>query len=616
MIGTTPGYAGPELAQFGRQRSWVTLRVRPGLTAEAKNLMKLKSIVHNRPHVAWSIVAVGLVALCTGCGGSGGSSSVPAGAAPASIGGLGAQPAAQSAVLSKNATAFNVWPTYGYNNFHNGYNPNSGLFTVAELTTVPSPLHLAWHFTSNETGSQTQPILATNIGSHAGVLFVGGRSGVVYAVDALTGKSIWSRSLGTEQMQCVNGGPLLKLGVQGTPVYDPVANVVYVTDGTNATPNAPVTITIYKLSPSTGATLGSVNMTPNNLPGEIDFAHTALTLVSGTLYEGTGSTCDLSSWRGRLAAVNAGAMTLGNTFFPTYGQGAAYSGGGVWGWGGAAVDDQGHVYIGAGNADINAGRIGPKAPFVATTDEQAGYGEHAIKLSSDLSSVLSSHAVPYGFSKTVTNLDLSGSPVLFTPTGCQPILAIQGKAGLLNFYHTGNLGTGPIGSFQFSESGDNVSYIGNGTYSPMTGLYYANVPTSSGGSIRPPGLVGISVTSCNTPTIVLDSQFGADSYQIGNFDGTPRSAPSVTAGNVVFVASPLASGRSQLWAIDATNGTVLNGGSPLLTTAAFVRMPPVVDGQWVYVQDQSGNLYGLTINQSAPTIKADFAESSEPSMKW
>jgi len=578
--------------------------------------MKVQSNARYRSYFTLATAAVALFALSTGCGGNGGSSSVPAGVAPLSVGGLSAQSALQQTVLSKNGTAFNVWPTYGYNNFHNGYNPNSGLFTVAELTTVPSPLHLAWHFNLNESGSQTQPILATNIGSHAGVLFVGGRNGVVYAVDALTGKSVWSRSLGTEQMQCVNNGPLLKLGVQGTPVYDPVANVVYVADGTNASPNAPVTITIYKLSPATGATLGTVNITPNNLPGEIDFAHTALTLASGTLYEGTGSTCDLSSWRGRLAAVNAGSMTLGNTFFPTYGQGAAYSGGGVWGWGGAAVDDKGDVYAGAGNADINTGRIAPKAPFVATTNEQAGYGEHALKLSGDLSTVLSSHAVAYQFSKTVTNLDLSGSPVLFTPAGCQPILAIQGKAGLLNFYHTGNLGTGPIGSFQFSESGDNVSYIGNGTYSPMTGMYYANVPTSSGGSIRPPGLVGISVTGCSTPTIVLDSQFGADSYAIGSFDGTPRSAPSVTAGNVVFVASPMASGRSQLWAIDATNGTVLNGGSPLLTTAAFVRMPPVVDGQWLYVQDQGGNLYGLTINASVPTLNAQFAASSEPVMKW
>ena len=69
------------------------------------------------------------------------------------------------------------------------------------------------------------------------------------------------------------------------------------------------------------------------------------------MYVGSGSTCDLSSWRGAVYAVNVASMTLENTFYTVYGQGGAYSGGGVWGWGGAAVDAAGNVYIGVGNAD-------------------------------------------------------------------------------------------------------------------------------------------------------------------------------------------------------------------------------------------------------------------------
>jgi outer membrane protein assembly factor BamB len=546
-----------------------------------------------------------------GCGNGGSSLPSVADNVPQTSGASVARGPAPSATPT-----FNPWPTYGYDNAHNGFNPNSALFTDASI----AGLHVGWQFNLGEAGSQTQPIIATNIGTHKGLLFVGGRNGTEYAVDAGSGKAVWEKSFGTEQMQCVDHGPLLKLGIQTTAAYDPVANVVYIVDGTNAAPNAPQAITVYKLDPATGNTLGSVNVTPNDLPGEIDFAHTGLTLASGELYLGTGSTCDLSSWRGRIAAVNVGSMTLGNTFYPTYGQGNAYSGGGVWGWGGAAVDASGTVYIGAGNADINAGRIGPKSPFVATTDEQAGYGEHMIALSGDLSTVLASHAVPYTFNQIARNLDLSGTPVLFTPVGCSPIVAIQGKAGLLNFYSASNIGAGPLASFMFAESADLSVFLGNGTYSPQTGLYYANVPTAQGGSIEPPGMVAFNFTNCAAPAIAWTAQFGADSLNIGSYDGQPRSAPTVTAGNVVFVATPLATGRSQLWALDAVTGSVLNGGAPVLTTPNLVRMPPVVDGRWVYVIDQGGHLYGLTVNAAVSTITSSFTQNEQANadavMRW
>jgi len=559
----------------------------------------------------WSCLAAVVVsALCAGCSGAG--SSLPSTVTAGGAVGASSRRATSDRTHTKQTTSFNTWPTYGYDNSHDGYNPNTTLFTDASI----AQLHLAWKFKLAETGSQTQPILATNIGTHAGVLYVGGRNGVEYAVDSLTGAQLWSRSFGTEQMKCVGNTPLETLGTQSTAVYDPVANVVYVVDSTNSAPNAAQAITVYKLNPLTGVTLGSVNVTPSNLPGEIDFAHTGLTLASGTLYLGTGSTCDLSSWRGSLAAVTVSSMTPANTFYTVYNQGGTYSGGGVWGWGGAAVDGSGNVYIGVGNADYNSGKFGPQPPFERTTDEQVGYGEHLVSLSSNLSTVNSSYAVPYPFSTTARNLDLSGTPVLFTPVGCSQFVAIQGKAGLLNFYNSANISAGPLGSFTFSNMADDVSFIGNGTYSPATGLYYANVPTSAGGSIEPPGMVAFGVSNCTTPSIIWDAQFGADSYNIGAHDGQPRSAPTVTAGGVVFVASPLATGKSQLWALDATTGTVLNSGAPILTTSNLVRMPPVVDGDWMYVIDQGGHLYALTIDSKVKATTNTFSQADDPEPAW
>jgi outer membrane protein assembly factor BamB len=71
----------------------------------------------------------------------------------------------------------------------------------------------------------------------------------------------------------------------------------------------------------------------------------------------------------------------------------------------------------------------------------------------------------------------------------------------------------------------------------------------------------------------------------------------------VFVASPTGAGNSQLWALDATTGALLNGGTPVLNTAHLLRMPPVIDGEWMYVLDQGGDLYGLTILPVTPASK-------------
>jgi hypothetical protein len=59
-----------------------------------------------------------------------------------------------------------------------------------------------------------------------------------------------------------------------------------------------------------------------------------------------------------------------------------------------------------------------------------------------------------------------------------------------------------------------------------------------------------------------------------------------------------------LWAVDATVGTVLNGGAPLLITASQLRMAPSADGDWLFVMDDGGNFYGLTIDSTVAAIKA------------
>ena len=151
-----------------------------------------------------------------------------------------------------------------------------------------------------------------------------------------------------------------------------------------------------------------------------------------------------------------------------------------------------------------------------------------------------------------------------------------------------------------------AAYLGNPTYSPVTGLLYAGVASSQGGSIRPPGLIAVQPSGCSGSTILWNTAFGPDSFAYS--PAQTRGAPTVTAGGVVFVGTPCTpdgtggcgtpSGTPSgaIWAIDASSGALLHGGKPILITPGQIRMAPTVDGDWVYVYDNNGDLYGLTID--------------------
>jgi hypothetical protein len=511
--------------------------------------------------------------------------------------------------------SFVDWPTYGFDNHRDGYNPSSTSLSPSSL----AQLHPAWQqlFYNSDYNTQTQPVLATNLANHAGLLYVGGSLGVLYAFDALTGTQVWQRSLGAESYLCDNGSES-QMGIGGTVAYDAASRTVYVASNVNGAPNSPATSSIVRLDAATGAPLGSVQIASSALTGELNVSHTSVALANGFAYAGTSAPCDVSSWRGRVAAVNANASGSARTFFTTYGVGGNYSGGGVWGWGGVSVDDAGAVYAGVGNSDSKSGAIGPQPPFVQISTEQAGYGEHVIKVSADLSSLLGAND-PNGRVGNESDVDFAATPVLFKPVGCSDtLMAAEGKAGELLVYDTANVGAGPIGRFRISPTSSEAADIANPAWSPSTGLLYVNVTSATGGSIDPPGIIALRPSGCNASTTIAvawHTAFGPDS-----FTGTsvqPRSSPTVTAGGVVLAGTPCSFDGSggclptigatfggALWALDASTGALLNGGKPVLLTGDHIRVPAVVDGLWVYVQDNGADLYALTLDPNVKSIRA------------
>jgi len=494
--------------------------------------------------------------------------------------------------------AFNDYATFGYDNGRDVYNPNSSAITPASV----SGLHLAWQAAldnGSDYGTQTQPILATGISGHYGVLFVGGSSGNVYAYDATSGALIWTRNLGTMAYSC--GGGASYLGIGGTVAYDPASRSLYVIGNSNSGTGVYGANTLYHLDGATGAVLGSVNYSGAAAgPSELDLGHTSVTLNKGIAYVGTGSTCDIASWRGRVAAVNVPAMTLANTFFTmwdpnnTRGQGAQpWGGGGVWGWGGVSVDPSGNVLTSVGNGD--SGGVGEHgttvAPFQLAPTEYSGYAEHVVELSSNLATVIASNRpIAQSIYSTTGDVDQQGTPIVFTPTGCPTMVASQGKSGELTLYTEATLSKGPIAQYQMGPSGPGGSFLGEPAYSPMTNLVYSDVAASTAPSLFSPGMVAIN-PGCGNPSVTWRAAFGSSM-------AAPRSVPAASAGGVVFAGS-----GTSMFEINATTGAILNGGAPFLTTNGQMRMPVTIDGSWVFVIDNSGDLYAFTIDPRFGTVQ-------------
>jgi hypothetical protein len=512
---------------------------------------------------------------------------------------------------------FNDYTTFGYDDQRDVYNPNTTAITPAGVAN----LHLAWQRDYGDAGVQSQPVLATEIPGHAAVLFVTGASGNVYAFDGTSGAPLWSTPTGQEAFNCYQGGPVADIGGGGSVAYDPTSQTLYAVGNANSSTNGFAKNVLYHINAATGSIINSVNFGGTQAgPGEINFSHVSVTLFNGIAYVGTSSTCDISPWRGRAAAINTASMTLANTFFTVWdpqnqrGNGPQpWSGGGVWGWGGVSIDFSGNVVTGVGNTDngtSNSGNLQP--PFYPAPEEYSGYGESFMRLTPDLSTVLASnHPIPISqYGGASTDLDVNGTPAVFKPlgAGCDPLAALQAKSGALIIYDTNSINSGPVKSLQFSTSTYADGFLGDPTYSQATGLLYAAVAATEPPLNFPPGMAAIN-PGCGSPSVTWTKAFGPDATQ----DGIPRSVPAVSAGGVVFMATscnqpsglcPTDGNYGALWELDASTGNILNNGAPILYTNSSIRAPATIDGNWVYVVDTAGDFYGLTIDPKYPKIAA------------
>lgn len=436
------------------------------------------------------------------------------------------------------ATAASVsWRTYGYNIQRTGYNPSETTIGTGNAAT----LHQLW---SHDLGDVmlAQPVEVAGVsvaGVPTNVVYEGTEHGDFYALRATDGHVIWHRNLGSVQTTCYNvPDGIWGIGGSAATASNPSGGgVVYVAGGDGS---------VHALDLATGAERPGWPVTGVFTPAQ-EHVWSAVNLFGGKLYVTVASHCDRAPYYGDVVEIDVASRSIVGRFYPAGPPSGGVSGGGIWGYGGAAIDPSTqHVFVATGNA--------------LTTPQNYGYSEAVVELSSSLG-VLGSNSPPLSGS----DADFGATPVLFRPTGCPvTLVAAKQKSGVLFVYAEGSLNAGYRQALQIASSGD-WRFNGLPAWDPATNMLYVSNSTDSSSGPYLHGIVALKASANCSLSLAWQKSVGP----------TPTSVSSPTvAHGVVYYGDGKG---SQELAFNAATGTQLwSSGS---TTGQIFAAPTVVNGQ-------------------------------------
>jgi outer membrane protein assembly factor BamB len=404
------------------------------------------------------------------------------------------------------------WRTYGFDLARTGYNPVETTLGVSNV----GNLHEVWSFDLHGTAAN-QPSYASKVmieGHSVDVVYQGASNGFFFAIRADTGQRIWRRFTG----RGVSDG-CGTYGISGSSPIDRTRNLVYVPGGDGR---------VYAFDLATGRPASGWPIAVTRDPAH-EYVWSAPTLANDRMYVPVASYCDVTPYYGRVVEISlAPPARVAGAFFVT--DDPTVSGGGIWGWGGASVDEaNGDVYVATGNALFDP--------------ESYGYSDQIVRLTAGLSVVAANYP-----GLNFTDVDFGSTPVLYQAPGCPPQLAAQNKDGHLFVYDRDSISDGPVQSVltaDFNISGP----IGLVAYSPVANMIYMNNPAPSPDATYSAGMLAFKVQADCMLALAWQQPYGGGVFH--NTMGTP------TVANGVVYAGDGAVVPSHLRAMDASTGQVL-----------------------------------------------------------
>jgi hypothetical protein len=531
----------------------------------------------------------------------------PAGDQPTVMIADAGEPQALALSPSQNST-FAVL-TYHYDNMRTGWNNSESSLTYQS---VAGPKFGLLHAVSLDDQVDTQPLIVpsetttrgVNPGLHD-VAYVATEHNTVYAIDASSGAVLFQQNLGTpvpKPLNCVNNGP--NVGIDGTPVIDPNANVMYViayvqqggtpayfihelslANLTNVTKPVKVTAT-HQLTDGTTYTFNAT----------VQRQRPALLLSNGNVYAGFGSICDFdtSLSRGWLLGWQAGSLTPlpanGLTDKLATSQNKYFLSS-IWQSGyGISADSDGNVYFVTGNSD----------PSGTSYNSVTNISESAAKMSPDLTQLLSFFTPSNVATLDKTDTDFGSSGVLLLPSSVStvPLAAAGSKEGRMFLMNANSLGG-------FNPSGFNQVLDQRSVGQCWCGLSYFDAVSDSTPRIVASGGTKLTVWRVRSRTNTLSLAAMSPDLPTGQDPGffTTISSNGSKAGAIIWaVARPQqVPGNITLLAFKSES----SGSAPLqtlfqapagtwATRFGNANLVPVVANGQVYVASfQQLDIFGL-----------------------
>jgi outer membrane protein assembly factor BamB len=313
--------------------------------------------------------------------------------------------------------------------------------TFADTAITPANvagLHALWSFTA---GAATQagapgPKFDASPTVANGKVYIGSRTGIVYALNSTTGAVVWKKQLDF-------GGNALcgAKGIVGTSTVaaDPVSGLLTV-----YTPGAHF---LYALNAATGAQTWKVAIGPATTDGENRYFNwSSPTVVGGKIYMGLAANCDNLKVRGGVVQVDQHTGKKTHTYFAVP---KGTIGPSVWS---SMAGDGTSVWVTTGNPDLSATQVFDAFSIVrlsATTLVKQEKWTTSTPIADDL--------------------DFGSSPTFFTATiggASTDLIGACNKNGIFYTWRRQSLAAGPVWQRQVGDTG------GTGTGACITSAAY------------------------------------------------------------------------------------------------------------------------------------------------
>jgi len=360
------------------------------------------------------------------------------------------------------ASAQTAITTYHVDNNRTGWNSHETVLTPANVGSSSFGLLQTVRLADNQIDAQPLfvPSVTITAGNYQGVhnvVYVATESNTIYAVDAEAGTILLSPNFGTPaSVPVACGNQKSKVGINSTPVIDLTSNTLYVVIDVQGSTAPAYWIHALDLGSLTDkvapqivvASHTLIDGTAFNFNAAYERQRPALLLANGNVYAGFGSFCDsnVNLSRGMLLGWSTDSLTplpANQTLDTQAISPNGYFLSSIWMSGyGPSTDDSGNILFVTGNSD----------PSGTTYDGISDIQESVVKVSSDLTTVLSIFTPSDQPSLDATDTDFGGGGVMVLPDqpGSVPHLAVAaGKEGSLFLMNADSLGG-------FSTTKDNV----------------------------------------------------------------------------------------------------------------------------------------------------------------